>query len=144
MTKLKRQPSRNFPRSTLGGPLQPCGKTEKTIALFKARTLWCDGAAQLTSTGECACIRRKSRVCMGPEGNGVNPGRGNEGGPSPPDRERDKQSTHHPLMLRRCTSRSRLAQCPTEENRGMFILSLCNCCMYWPKGGGKGGGRAGV
>jgi hypothetical protein len=36
---------------------------------------------------------RRVGCCLGPEGNGVNPGRGDEGGPSPPDRERDKQST---------------------------------------------------
>jgi hypothetical protein len=29
--------------------------------------------------------------CMDPEGNGVNPGEGNGGGPSPPSGERDKQ-----------------------------------------------------
>jgi hypothetical protein len=36
---------------------------------------------------------RRVGCCLGPEGNGVNPGRGNDGGPSLPDRERDKQST---------------------------------------------------
>ncbi len=36
---------------------------------------------------------RKVGCCLGPERNGVNPGKGSEGGPGPPDRERDKQST---------------------------------------------------
>jgi hypothetical protein len=31
--------------------------------------------------------------CLEPEGNGVNPGGGNEGGPGPPSGEQDKQST---------------------------------------------------
>ncbi len=30
--------------------------------------------------------------CLGPEGNGVSSGVGGEGGPGPPDKERDKQS----------------------------------------------------
>ncbi len=30
--------------------------------------------------------------CQGPEGNGVSPGEEDEGGPGPPDKERDKQS----------------------------------------------------
>jgi hypothetical protein len=29
--------------------------------------------------------------CLGPEGNGVSPGEGGEGGPGPSDKERDKQ-----------------------------------------------------
>jgi hypothetical protein len=31
--------------------------------------------------------------CLGPEGNGVSLGEGGEGGPGPPSREKDKQST---------------------------------------------------
>jgi hypothetical protein len=34
---------------------------------------------------------RKVGRCLEPEGNGVNPGRGNGGGPGPPSREQDKQ-----------------------------------------------------
>jgi hypothetical protein len=29
--------------------------------------------------------------CLEPQGKGVNPGGGDEGGPGPPDREKDKQ-----------------------------------------------------
>ncbi len=36
---------------------------------------------------------RRVGCCLGPEGNGVNPRRGNDGGPGHPDREQDKQST---------------------------------------------------
>ncbi len=36
---------------------------------------------------------RRVGCCLGPKGNGVNPGGGDEGGPGPPDGERDKQST---------------------------------------------------
>ncbi len=32
------------------------------------------------------------RRCLGPEGNGVSSGVGGEGGPGPPDKEREKQS----------------------------------------------------
>jgi hypothetical protein len=70
------------PATMTGKPVDSASKMEKTTALVEARTLWCDGAPQLTSTGECA---------------------------------------------------------RTEEDSGMFMLSVCNCCMYWPKGGGKGG-----
>ncbi len=31
--------------------------------------------------------------CLGPEGNGVSSGEGGKGGPGPPDKEGDKQST---------------------------------------------------
>ncbi len=31
--------------------------------------------------------------CLEPEGNGINPGGGNEGGPGPPSEEQDKQLT---------------------------------------------------
>jgi hypothetical protein len=31
--------------------------------------------------------------CLEPKGNGVNPGGGDEGGPGPPSRDRDKQLT---------------------------------------------------
>ncbi len=34
---------------------------------------------------------RKVERCLEPEGNGVNPRRGNGGGPGPPNREQDKQ-----------------------------------------------------
>ncbi len=34
---------------------------------------------------------RETGRCLEPEGNGVNPGRENGGGPSPPSREKDKQ-----------------------------------------------------
>jgi hypothetical protein len=36
---------------------------------------------------------REMRRCLEPEGNGVNPGRENGGGPSPPSREKDKLIT---------------------------------------------------
>jgi hypothetical protein len=36
---------------------------------------------------------RRVACCLGLKGNGVDPGGGNEGGPSPPDREQDKQLT---------------------------------------------------
>jgi hypothetical protein len=36
---------------------------------------------------------RGVECCLEPEGKGVNSGGGNEGGPSPPSREQDKQLT---------------------------------------------------
>jgi hypothetical protein len=36
---------------------------------------------------------RRVGCCLDPEGNGVNPGKGDDGGPGPSDREQDKQST---------------------------------------------------
>ncbi len=36
---------------------------------------------------------RKVGCCLEPEGHGVNPGKGSEGGQGPPNREQDKQST---------------------------------------------------
>jgi hypothetical protein len=39
------------------------------------------------------CIRQRGGMCLEPEGNGVNPGGGNEGGPGPPSGEQDKQLT---------------------------------------------------
>ncbi len=36
---------------------------------------------------------RRVGCCLGPEGNGINRWEGGEGGPGPPDKEQDKQST---------------------------------------------------
>ncbi len=43
--------------------------------------------------GYCSVSDRKVGCCLEPKGNEVNPGGGNVGGPGPPDREQDKQST---------------------------------------------------
>ncbi len=46
-----------------GKPVDSASKMEKTTALVKARTLWCDGAPQLTSTRDCA-QQKKTVACL--------------------------------------------------------------------------------
>ncbi len=51
---------------------------------------------ELTDCGKSMyskCALQGVGRCLGPEGNRVSPGEGGEGGPGPPDKERDKQST---------------------------------------------------
>jgi hypothetical protein len=72
--------------------------------------------------------------CLEPEGNGVNPGGGDEGGPGPPSREQDKQSTTSRVEVNSAMEREegsgvtkRTHHAQSEDYLMFFANVLCPC-----------------